>query len=154
MKLIETINRKFVLISNRLTKSYEKVFSFTCDIYFPINGANPNSYGNYDSVNPFGTQAIPSYNTTPHATTDFIICNLFKKESMNTAEDAFDNFYLENYQQPFIETSKEKELPLQTKVVVHNGTVEIDFSIERKQVVNGTDGSFLLRMYLNPLAKG
>lgn len=154
MNVIETINKKYVGISNRLTKKYEKKYGFLCDIYFAINGPNPNSYGNFDQVNIFGTQAIPSYDTLPDISTEYIICNLFKKESMNTADNAFDSFYLENEQQPFIETSKEKELELLTKIVVHNGDVLIPFSIERKQVVNGTDGTFLLRMYLNPLAKG
>jgi len=154
MNVIETINKKYVSISNRLTKAYEGKMGFNCDIYFPINGANPNSYGNYDQVNVFGTQAIPTYDVLPDTSVDYVICNLFKKEAMNTADNAFDSFYLENEQQPFIETSKEKELELLTKVVVHNGSLRIPFSIERKQVVNGTDGLLLLRMYLNPLAKG
>ena len=34
--VINSINSKYVTISNRVTRAYEKVLSFPCDIYLPI----------------------------------------------------------------------------------------------------------------------
>ena len=34
--IVNAINKKYVRISNRVTKAYEKQFSLPCDIYYPI----------------------------------------------------------------------------------------------------------------------
>ena len=73
---------------------------------------------------------------------------------MNSSEAEFDSFYLENeMDRPFIETSKKRELPIATKVVVYQGRSISKFFVDKKLVVTGADGMMLLRMYLSPLAK-
>ena len=73
---------------------------------------------------------------------------------MNSAEAEFDAFYTENeLDRPFIETSKKRELPIGTKVVVYQGESISKFMVDKKLVVTGANGFMLLRMYLDPLAK-
>ena len=73
---------------------------------------------------------------------------------MNSPETEFDSFYTEDeVNRPFIETTKKRELPIQTKVVVKQGQSIMKFFVDKKLVVTGADGFMLLRMYLSPLAK-
>lgn len=73
---------------------------------------------------------------------------------MNSPEAEFDAFYTEDeIDRPFIETTKRRELPIQTKVVVKQGQSNISFFVDKKLVVTGANGFMLLRMYLSPLAK-
>ena len=74
---------------------------------------------------------------------------------MNSAELEFDSFYAEEdaIDRPFIETSKRRELPIGTKIVVYQGQSISKFMVDKKLVVTGANGFMLLRMYLDPLAK-
>ena len=84
----------------------------------------------------------------------FYIPYLIKKEAMNSSETEFDGYFTEGEsERPFIETSKKRELPISTKVVVHQGESIIKFFVDKKLVVTGADGMMLLRMYLSPLSK-
>ena len=151
--VVNSVDKKYVIISNRVTKAYERVFSVPCDIYFPIFP----KYGNktkYRDMKIFTPHQSPTYRDTPDVKTRFYIPLLIKKDAMNSSELEFDSFYTEDeIDRPFIETSKKRELPIATKVVVHQGESISKFMVDKKLVVTGADGIMLLRMYLDPLAK-
>lgn len=152
--IVNSINKKFVRISNRVTSKYEEKYGLPCDLYLPIF----NSYKGttkYRDVKVFGPHQSPTYPKNPdHEKVLYYIPYLIKKEAMNSSEAEFDAFYTANeLDRPFIETSKKRELPLQTKVVVFQGQSEMKFFVDKKLVVTGADGFMLLRMYLSPLAK-
>ena len=152
--IVNNINKKYVAISNRVTPSYEKVFALPCDIYFPIF----NEYDEdtkYRDMKIYAPHQSPTYNETPnYKDVPFYIPFLIKKDAMNSSEKEYDSFYTEDeLNRPFIETSKKRELPIQTKVVVKQGKSIIKFFVDKKLVVTGADGFMLLRMYLSPLAK-
>lgn len=152
--VINTINKKYVEIANRVTDAYEKVFSLPCDLYFPIYEPY-NETTKYRDMKIFAPHQSPTYSKTPDVSnTYFYIPHLIKKEAMNSSETEFDGYYTEGEtERPFIETSKKRELPISTKVVVHQGESEIKFFVDKKLVVTGADGMMLLRMYLSPLSK-
>ena len=151
--VVNSVDKKYVIISNRVTKAYERVFSVPCDIYFPIFP----KYGNktkYRDMKIFTPHQSPTYRDKPDVKTRFYIPLLIKKDAMNSSELEFDSFYTEDeIDRPFIETSKKRELPIATKVVVHQGESISKFMVDKKLVVTGADGIMLLRMYLDPLAK-
>ena len=153
--IVNNINKKFVAISNRLTPAYERVYALPCDIYLPIF----NSYKEdvkYRDQKIFAPHQSCSYAPNPdYENVLFYIPNLIKDNNMNSPETEFDSFYLEEdaADRPYIETTKKKELPIQTKVVVKRGQSIMKFFIDKKTVVTGSDGFMLLRMYLSPLAK-
>ena len=103
----------------------------------------------------FAPHQSPTYSKKPDVVrTYFYIPYLIKKDAMNSSETEFDSFYTEEeVDRPFIETTKKRELPISTKVVVHEGKSVIKFFVDKKLVVTGADGMMLLRMYLSPLAK-
>lgn len=157
MGILGKINKKYVEVSNRVTRKYEDVYYFLCDLYFPINQPNPSEKGTYNAVNIFEPHQQAEYNDMPDVSkVQFVIPHLLRKQSMNSPEDEFDSFYLEedSDERPFIETSKENELPILTKVVVYVEQSKMYFFVDKKLVVNGADGHMLLRQYLSPLAEG
>jgi hypothetical protein len=156
MTLIGKILSKYVGISNRMTSYYEKKYGLFCDIYFPLFGANANADGNYDKTSIFSTHQPAEYSNTPNITNiKFYIPQLLRKESMNSTESEFDSFYMEgDDDRPFIETSKSRELPIQSKVVVFIEKSTLSFTVEKKTVVQGANGVMLLRMYLDAIAEG
>ena len=152
--VVNSINKRYVRVSNNLTGKYEREFGLPCDLYFPIH----NSYKKttkYRDVKVFGPHQAPTYPKYPnYEKVLFYIPHLIKKQAMNSSEAEFDAFYTaEEMDRPFIETSKKRELPLLTKVVVFQGASEQKFFVDKKLVVTGADGFMLLRMYLSPLAK-
>lgn len=152
--VVNSINKKYVRISNRISSSYERVFGIPCDLYFPI--FNPYSTTvKYRDSKIFAPHQSPTYSNKPDVEKAiFYIPLLIKKDAMNSSEWEFDSFYTEEeIDRPFIETSKKRELPLQTKVVVYQGKSISKFFVDKKLVVTGADGIMLLRMYLSPLAK-
>ena len=71
---------------------------------------------------------------------------------MNSTDLEFDSIFLGDYEKrPFIETTKKRELPISTKVVVYIEQSKMNFTVDKKTVVNGANGNMLLRMYLAPL---
>ena len=152
--VINTINKKYVEISNRVTEAYEEVFSLPCDLYFPIYDPY-NETTKYRDMKIFSPHQSPTYSKEPDVKNAyFYIPYLIKKEAMNSSETEFDGYFTEGEsERPFIETSKKRELPISTKVVVHQGESIIKFFVDKKLVVTGADGMMLLRMYLSPLSK-
>lgn len=152
--IVNEINKKYVRISNRLTKAYESKFALPCDIYFPIFPPY-SSTTKYRDMKIFTPHQSATYSDKPDITnTYFYIPFLIKKDAMNSSETEFDSFYTaEEMERPFIETTKKRELPIGTKVVVYQGKSIIKFFVDKKLVVTGADGMMLLRMYLSPLAK-
>ena len=152
--VINTINKKYVEISNRVTEAYEEVFSLPCDLYFPIYDPY-NETTKYRDMKIFAPHQSPTYSKEPDVRNAyFYIPYLIKKEAMNSSETEFDGYFTEGEsERPFIETSKKRELPISTKVVVHQGESIIKFFVDKKLVVTGADGMMLLRMYLSPLSK-
>jgi hypothetical protein len=152
--IVNSINKRYVYISNRVTSAYEEKFSVPCDLYFPIFEPY-NEVTKYNNMKIFAPHQSPTYSDTPDVEKAlFYIPHLIKKEAMNSSETEFDSFFPETEpDRPFIETSKKRELPLQTKVVVYQGQSISKFFIDKKLVVTGADGMMLLRMYLSPLAK-
>ena len=152
--VVNVINRKYVEISNRVTEAYEEVFSLPCDLYFPIYDPY-NETTKYRDMKIFAPHQSPTYSKEPDVTNAwFYIPYLIKKEAMNSSETEFDGYFTEGEsERPFIETSKKRELPISTKVVVHQGESIIKFFVDKKLVVTGADGMMLLRMYLSPLSK-
>lgn len=152
--VINSINRKYVHISNKVTDAYTEKFGLPCDLYFPIFDTYK-STTKYRDMKIFAPHQSPSYKETPDFTDVlFYIPYLIKKDAMNSPETEFDSFYTEDeIERPFIETTKKRELPIQTKVVVKQGLSISKFFIDKKLVVTGADGFMLLRMYLAPLAK-
>lgn len=146
---------KFTSISNNMTRAYEKIYSWPCDLYLPINAPNPDENGTYKDINLYATHGVIEYSSTPNLQKNFYIPYLLRKEIMNSPEDSFDVFYNDEgeYMQPFIETSYENELPIMTKVGVHltDGVNEsiIYLMVEKKQIVNlGVGAHAVLRQYL------
>ena len=152
--IVNEINRRYVRISNRVTQAYEKTFSLPCDLYFPIFPTY-SSTTKYRDMKIFTPHQSATYSDKPDvAKTYFYIPFLIKKDAMNSSEIEFDSFYTaEEMERPFIETTKKRELPIGTKVVVYQGQSIIKFFVDKKLVVTGADGMMLLRMYLSPLAK-
>ena len=152
--VVNVINRKYVEISNRVTEAYEEVFSLPCDLYFPIYDPY-NETTKYRDMKIFAPHQSPTYSKEPDVVNAwFYIPYLIKKEAMNSSETEFDGYFTEGEsERPFIETSKKRELPISTKVVVHQGESIIKFFVDKKLVVTGADGMMLLRMYLSPLSK-
>ena len=153
--VVNSINKKFVWISNRMTRKYQKEYGLECDLYFPIYDKY-SSTELYRNMKLFTPHQSPTYKDTPDVVGKlFYIPHLIKKSAMNSAESQFDSFYTEedSIDRPFIETTKSQELPIGTKVVVHQGESISKFMIDKKLVVTGASGIMLLRMYLDPLAK-
>lgn len=154
MDLVNKINRSYVKIANKITPQYERVMGLPCDIYLPIFNEYT-SEGLYKDVKVYAPHQSPTYKSTPDfENIHFYIPFLIKKDAMNSSESEFDSFYTaDEIDRPFIETSKKRELPLQTKVVVKQGKSIMKFFVDKKLAVTGADGFMLLRMYLSPLAK-
>ena len=152
--IVNSINRRYVKVSARLVKKYEKAYGLPCDLYFPQHDYY-NEYSMYRDMKIFGPHQSYTYNELPDVRkTYFYIPHLIKKEGMNSSELEFDAFFLEEeIDRPFIETTKKRELPIGTKVVVYQGESISKFFVDKKTVVTGADGFMLLRMYLDPLAK-
>ena len=151
--IVNAINKKYVKISNRVTKAYESQFALPCDIYYPIFPPYTDQT-KYRDMKIFTPHQSPSYAKKPDLKTKFYIPMLIPKQAMNSSEAEFDSFFTEDtVDRPFIETSKKRELPITTKVVVHQGGSISKFFVDKKLVVTGADGMMLLRMYLSPLAK-
>ena len=152
--VVNSVNSRYVKISNRVTTAYEKVFGLTCDLYFPVYDKY-NKYVKYRDMKIFDPHQSFTYRKKPDVRkTKFYIPYLIKKDAMNSSELEFDSFYTETeIDRPFIETTKKRELYIGTKVVVYQGNSISKFFIDKKLVVTGADGFMLLRMYLAPLAK-
>lgn len=151
--LVNAINKRYTLISNSLTSSYERVFALPCDVYYPIFPPYTD-VAKYRDMKIFTPHQSPTYAKKPDLVTKYYIPMLIPKESMNSSEAEFDSFFTEDtVDRPFIETSKKRELPIATKIVVHQGCSISKFFIDKKLVVTGANGMMLLRMYLSPLAK-
>lgn len=151
--LVNAVNKKYVRISNRVTSAYERVYSLPCDIYYPIFPPYTD-ITKYRDMKIFTPHQSPTYAKKPDLKTNFYIPMLIPKQAMNSSETEFDSFFTEEtIDRPFIETSKKRELPIATKVVVHQGASISKFFVDKKLVVTGADGIMLLRMYLSPLAK-
>lgn len=151
--VVNEINKRYVRISNRVTNAYTKTFGLKCDIYFPIFDPY-NETTKYRDMKIFTPHQSPTYSKEPDVVTYFYIPFLIPAMSMNSSESEFDSFFTtETQERPFIETTKKRELPIATKVVVHQGQSISKFFVDKKLVVTGADGMMLLRMYLAPLAK-
>ena len=152
--VVNEINKKYVKISNRVTHAYERTFGLPCDLYFPIFDPY-NETTKYRDMKIFTPHQSPTYSKEPDVRNAiFYIPFLIPKEAMNSSEVDYDSFFTElTPDRPFIETSKKRELPIATKVVVHQGKSISKFFVDKKLVVTGADGMMLLRMYLSPLAK-
>ena len=153
--VVNSINKKFVFISNRYTVKMQREFGLPVDIYFPIFDEY-SSTELYRNMKIFTPHQSPTYHDTPDIEGKlFYIPHLIKRVAMNSAEAEFDSFYTESdsIDRPFIETTKSEELPISTKIVVHQGESISKFIIDKKLVVTGASGIMLLRMYLDPLAK-
>jgi hypothetical protein len=168
--LLGDINRKYVYNSNSMTTAYERKYGLYCDLYFPMhnvspqnpttkgepyyrNSADPQKSGEYNMVNIFEPHEQPAYRDVPDVPkAKFYIPYLLKKENMNSPDLEFDSIFLGDYEKrPFIETTKRRELPIGTKVVVYIDCSKMYFWVDKKTVVNGANGHMLLRMYLSPL---
>lgn len=152
--VVNEINKRYVKISNRVTHAYERTFGLPCDLYFPIFDPY-NEKTKYRDMKIFTPHQSPTYSKEPDVRNAiFYIPFLIPKEAMNSSEVDYDSFFTElTPDRPFIETSKKRELPIATKVVVHQGRSISKFFVDKKLVVTGADGMMLLRMYLSPLAK-
>lgn len=152
--VVNNINKRYVKISRRLIIMYERKFGLPCDLYFPQHNYY-NEYSMYRDMKIFGPHQSYTYKEFPDVEkTHFYIPHLIKKESMNSSELEFDAFFLEEeIDRPYIETTKKRELPIGTKVVVYQGESISKFFVDKKTVITGADGFMLIRMYLDPLAK-
>lgn len=152
--VVNSINKRYVRISARLVKKYEKAFGLPCDLFFPQHDYY-NEYSMYRDMKIFGPHQSYTYREFPDVKkARFYIPHLIKKEGMNSSELEFDSFFLEEEtDRPFIETVKKRELPIGTKVVVYQGASISKFFVDKKTVITGADGFMLIRMYLDPLAK-
>lgn len=154
--IISNLYTKFTPVAKNLTEDYETTFGVPCDVYFPIK--DPKKRGTYQSVNLFEPFELPGYPDKPSLEdVYYYIPHLMQKESMNSASEQFDNFALMTAgktNQPFIETTTAKQLPLSSKVVVKLGASTLSFFIMKKTTVNGAGGHMVMRMYLAPLTKG
>ena len=73
--------KRYVVLSNRLVKAYERKFGFICDVYFPINNSGANQYGTFEVVDIFNRIQSSEYKSEPNADiigVKFIIVNIFK----------------------------------------------------------------------------
>lgn len=152
--VVNEVNKRYVRISNRYTHRMEKVYGLPCDLYFPVYEPYSTTT-KYRDMKIFAPHQSPTYKSEPDVKgAYFYIPFLIPKNSMNSSEADFDSFFPEDViDRPFIETSKKRELPISTKVVVHQGKSTSKFFVDKKLVVTGADGMMLLRMYLSPLAK-
>ena len=152
--IVNDINKKYVKISNRVTNAYEKAMALPCDLYFPIYPSY-NETTAYRDMKIFSPHQSPTYSKEPDVRRAmFYIPHLIKKDNFNSSEYEFDSYYTEDEpDRPFIETTKKRELPISTKVVVYQGKSISKFFVDKKLVVTGADGFMLLRMYLSPLSK-
>lgn len=153
--VVNSVNSRYVKISNRVTTAYEQVFGLECDLYFPI-ADKYNKKTKYKNMKIFDPHQSFTYRKKPDVSkAKFYIPYLIKKDAMNSSELEFDAFYTaeESINRPFIETTKKRELYIGTKVVVYQGNSISKFFIDKKLVVTGANGFMLLRMYLSPLAK-
>ena len=151
--IVNAINKRYVKISNKITSAYEKTFALPCEVYYPIF-PKFSDVTKYQDMKIFTPHQSPTYAKKPNFKTHFYIPFLIPKEAMNSSEAEFDSFFTEDtIDRPFIETSKKRELPIATKIVVHQGQSISKFFIDKKLVVTGADGMMLLRMFLSPLAK-
>ena len=154
-EIVNEINKKYVRIANKLTRAYEtKAFALPCDLYFPIYPTY-NETTAYRDMKIFSPHQSPTYSKEPDVRRAmFYIPHLIKKDNFNSSEYEFDSYYTEDEpDRPFIETTKKRELPISTKVVVYQGKSISKFFVDKKLVVTGADGFMLLRMYLSPLSK-
>ena len=151
--LLGNINKSYVYISNRMTERYEEKYGFYCDLYFPRHKKDPVDNGEYPTVNLFEPHEMPDYPDEPDVCmTKFYIPYLLKKENMNSPDLEFDSMYrTETEERPFIETSKKRELPVQTKVIVYVGDSVMRFFVDLIGAVNLASGHGLIRMYLSPV---
>lgn len=152
--VVNSVNKKYTKLSEKLINSYTKVFGLPCDLYFPIHDEY-NEYTLYRDMKIFGPHQSYTYPDLPDIRhTYFYIPYLIPKDAMNSSELEFSSFYNEDIvERPFIETSKKRELPIGTKVVVFQGESMLKFFVDKKLVITGANGFMLLRMYLDPLAK-
>ena len=152
--VVNSVNKRYVTISNRVTDAYTRKYGIPCDLYFPIFDKYKDT-SKYRDMKIFAPHQSATYKDIPdYENVLFYIPYLIKKDAMNSPEDEFDSFYTEDeVDRPFIETTKKRELPIQTKVVVKQGQSISKFFVDKKLVVTGADGFMLLRMYLSPLAK-
>ena len=152
--IVNDINKKYVKISNRVTQAYESHMALPCDLYFPIYPSY-NETTAYRDMKIFSPHQSPTYSKEPDVRKAmFYIPHLIKKDNYNSSEYEFDSYYTEDEpDRPFIETTKKRELPISTKVVVYQGKSISKFFVDKKLVVTGADGFMLLRMYLSPLSK-
>lgn len=152
--IVNEINKRYVKISNRVTKAYEGKLALPCDLYFPVYPPY-NETTAYKDMKIFSPHQSPTYSKEPDVKNAyFYIPHLIKKDNFNSSEYEFDSYFTEDEpDRPFIETSKKRELPLMTKVVVYQGKSISKFFVDKKLVVTGADGFMLLRMYLSPLSK-
>ena len=152
--VVNNVNKRYTKLSERLIFSYTKAFGLPCDLYFPIHDEY-NEYTMYRDMKIFGPHQSYTYKPLPDVRhTHFYIPYLIPKDAMNSSELEFSSFYNEDtIERPFIETTKKRELPVGTKVVVFQGESMLKFFIDKKLVVTGANGFMLLRMYLSPLAK-
>ena len=151
--VVNAINKRYTCISNRVTRAYEEAFALPCEVYYPIFPLYTD-LTKYRDMKIFTPHQSPTYAKTPDLRTKFYIPMLIPKQSMNSPETEFDSFFTEDtIDRPFIETSKKRELPIASKIVVHQGLSIVKFFIDKKLVVTGANGMMLLRMYLSPLAK-
>lgn len=152
--VVNSVNKRYTKLSEKLINSYTKVFGLPCDLYFPIHDEY-NEYTLYRDMKIFGPHQSYTYDDLPDIRhTYFYIPNLIPKDAMNSSELEFSTFYNEDIvERPFIETSKKRELPIGTKVVVFQGESMLKFFVDKKLVITGANGFMLLRMYLSPLAK-
>lgn len=152
--IVNDINKKYVKISNRVTQAYESHLALPCDLYFPIYPSY-NETTAYRDMKIFSPHQSPTYSKEPDVRKAmFYIPHLIKKDNYNSSEYEFDSYYTEDEpDRPYIETSKKRELPISTKVVVYQGKSISKFFVDKKLVVTGADGFMLLRMYLSPLSK-
>ena len=154
--MIGKINKRYVKICDKVTKAFEDKYGVICDVYFPINDSGPNEYGTYEGVDIFARRQSTKYNPEPNADivgAKFTIVGLFKKESMNSPINEFDAFYLsDDDARPFIECTKDEELPVMSKLVVYIEDSLFRFYVDRQTVTNGADGHLIMRQYLAPLS--
>lgn len=152
--VVNSVNKRYVFISNRMTAALTRKYGLSCDLYFPVYDKF-NTFTLYKDMKIFAPHQSYTYRDEPDITnTLFYIPYLIKKDAMNSSEYEFDSFYTEDeIDRPFIETEKKRELPIGTKVVVHQGKSTSKFFVDKKLVVTGANGFMLLRMYLSPLAK-
>jgi len=150
--LFGNIGTKFVAISNKVTPSYEGVYGYVCNVYFPLTEDVVN--GSYNNINIFSNHGLFYYNAEPDIEgVKFIIPYLNPKESINSSESIYDNFYSDEIEreQPFIETTYDNELPTASKIEIEMGSSKIFYQVDKKVAVPLASGIALIRMHLIPM---